>query len=192
MDPNPIKHPAVLLARVRDSIEPTLLNAGFQFDSRNSPRDPGRTHLWIDYVRGDDFIGLRWDRWQKTLSLELITSSEDFEMIACVSLSGCRSARAWPSHAGVCSSSHLERSIRPGSPSAEVKLRSRRSSRLVPLRSELLKRGDAEANDQHSASPRLSGSNPESSLHAASRVVSGSITIRRFSLILRYRSPRAS
>jgi hypothetical protein len=58
MDPNPIKHEAVLLARVRDGILPALTRAGFQLDSRNK----GGSHLWIDFCRNEETLSLRFDK----------------------------------------------------------------------------------------------------------------------------------
>jgi hypothetical protein len=40
MDPNPFKHPAIILAKIRTAIEPSLLAAGFQFNGRNKPSRP--------------------------------------------------------------------------------------------------------------------------------------------------------
>lgn len=37
VDPNPFKHPAIILAKVRANLEPSLLAAGFRFDGRNKP-----------------------------------------------------------------------------------------------------------------------------------------------------------
>lgn len=60
MDPNPYKHEAIFLAKVRDEIEPWLQAAGFQFHSRNKPDRP--IFLYIDYTRNDVVFRLSWDR----------------------------------------------------------------------------------------------------------------------------------
>src|SRR5437016_1890526 len=60
MDPNPIKHPAVLLARTRRAVEPLLVGKGFRFEGRNKPERP--LFLYIDYARGADVLRISWDR----------------------------------------------------------------------------------------------------------------------------------
>ena len=53
-DPSPFKHPAIILAKIRDAIEPSLAAAGFKFDGRNKPRTP--VYLYLDYSRGDELF----------------------------------------------------------------------------------------------------------------------------------------
>jgi hypothetical protein len=90
MDPYPFKHPAVLLARVRDLLEPTFLGAGFRFESRNDPRvDRGPRHLWIDYSRGEEVISLRLDFRQAILSLSVIDQAGNVRQIAGTSFEDC-------------------------------------------------------------------------------------------------------
>lgn len=60
MDPNPFKHPAVILAKIRNAIEPSLWAAGFCFDGRNKPNVP--LHLFLDYSRAGQLFRLAWDR----------------------------------------------------------------------------------------------------------------------------------
>ena len=60
MDPNPYKHPAIILAKIRTAIEPSLQAAGFHFDGRNKPARP--IYLYIDYFRNDQCFRLSWDR----------------------------------------------------------------------------------------------------------------------------------
>ena len=60
MDPHPYKHPAIILARIRKALEPSLLAAGFRFEGRNKPQRP--VHLFLDYVRGGDCLRIAWDR----------------------------------------------------------------------------------------------------------------------------------
>jgi hypothetical protein len=92
VDPNPIKHPAVLLAQVRAAIEPTLLAARFRFEGRNDPRhDHGPPHLWIDYSRGEEVASLRWDAWRAALSLVAIDANGTVHEIATVGFDGVRS-----------------------------------------------------------------------------------------------------
>lgn len=90
MDPNPIKHPAVLLARVRDAIAPILLEVGYTFDCRNHPIDPGREHLWIDFTHGPDILSLRWNRWYATLTLEFMNANAEVRILVEASLDGVR------------------------------------------------------------------------------------------------------
>ncbi len=93
MDPNPIKNPAVLLAHVRDAIEPALLAAGFRLEGRNDPRRRSEPpHLWIDYSQGQELASIRWDAWQATLSLVMIDESSVVHDLALVAFSGVRSA----------------------------------------------------------------------------------------------------
>lgn len=70
MDPEPIKHPAVLLARVHRNLSPILKTAGFRFHKRNHPDVP--IFLWIDYVRGNELISLWWNHTTATLALEYV------------------------------------------------------------------------------------------------------------------------
>ena len=60
MDPNPFKHPAVMLAKIRDAIAPNLAAAGFVLEGRNKPERP--VHLYIDYSRGNELFRLSFDR----------------------------------------------------------------------------------------------------------------------------------
>lgn len=60
MDPHPYKHPAVILARIRKALEPSILTAGFRFEGRNKPQRP--VHLFLDYVRRGDCLRIAWDR----------------------------------------------------------------------------------------------------------------------------------
>ena len=86
MDPNPIKHPAVLLARVREAIEPVLRDAGFRYEGRNDPRRRrGPRHLWIDYRRGQEVVSLDWDDWRVELSLTATDERGAIHEIALIS-----------------------------------------------------------------------------------------------------------
>jgi hypothetical protein len=60
MDPYPFKHPAVILARIRKGIEPSLYAAGFKLDGRNKPRNP--VYIYLDYSRPGELFRLSWDR----------------------------------------------------------------------------------------------------------------------------------
>lgn len=70
MDPHPIKHPGVLMAWIRDQVQPILSAQGFSFESRNNPAHDNweiqsyfwPRVLWIDYRRGDETLSLRYDR----------------------------------------------------------------------------------------------------------------------------------
>lgn len=89
MDPHPIKHPAVLLARIRDDIEPLLTEIGFRFDCRNKPLCP--SSLWIDYRRNEEIVSLRWDREPARLTAERLDKQGNVDVIAEVVVSGPRS-----------------------------------------------------------------------------------------------------
>ena len=89
-DPNPFKNPGLLLAKVRSTIEPDLLSAGYRPAGRNR-RDARRT-LFIDYNRSDEVVTLSWDQHQARLAAELLTSGgADLRTIAVVEFSGVRS-----------------------------------------------------------------------------------------------------
>jgi hypothetical protein len=60
MDPYPFKHPAIILAKVRKAVEPSLIAAGFRFDGRNKPASP--VYLYLDYSRSAELLRLAWDR----------------------------------------------------------------------------------------------------------------------------------
>lgn len=90
MDRYPIKNPGVLLARVRDLLEPLFLRAGLQFENRNDPRvDRGPRHLWIDYSRGKEVVSLRLDFRQAIMSLSAMDQSGDIRQIASTSFEDC-------------------------------------------------------------------------------------------------------
>ena len=82
MDPNPIKHQAVLLAHIRDAIEPSLIAASFHFDARNKPPASHGYSLWIDYVRDGETFSIRFDRWIARLAAELLGSDGRVQVIA--------------------------------------------------------------------------------------------------------------
>lgn len=87
MDPNPIKHPGALLARVREAIEPVLCSAGFQYEYRNDPRGRrGRPLFWIDYRRGEDIVSLELGGWPAKLSLTAADKGGDVHEIALIYL----------------------------------------------------------------------------------------------------------
>lgn len=48
-DPNPIKHEGSLMKHVRRKIEPSLVEAGFQFDGKSASADS--PSAWLDYSR---------------------------------------------------------------------------------------------------------------------------------------------
>jgi hypothetical protein len=84
MDPNPFKHPAVVLAKIRSAIEPSLSAAGFRFEGRNKPSTP--VYLYLDYMREDDLFRLSWDRRDSDhfigFTAELAPGSEGYKPIA--------------------------------------------------------------------------------------------------------------
>ena len=69
-DPNPIKHPAVLLAKIRDQIEPRLAARGFRAESRSDRHET--TPIWIDYRSGDQLFSLRWDAIHAMLTADML------------------------------------------------------------------------------------------------------------------------
>lgn len=90
MDPNPFKHPAVILAKMRTAIEPSLLGAGFQFDGRNNPSIP--IYLYLDYSRPGELFRLSWDRRDSNhfigFTAELMDEPQGCKTIARTDLSG--------------------------------------------------------------------------------------------------------
>jgi hypothetical protein len=89
--PNPFKHPAIILARLRTAIEPSLLAAGFVFDGRNKPSVP--LYLYLDYSRGSELFRLSWDSRDSNpflgVSAELLGDAVGQRLIAAVDLSSC-------------------------------------------------------------------------------------------------------
>ena len=89
MDPNPFKHPAIVLARVRRAIEPSLLAAGFQFNERNKPNKP--IYLYVDYSRPSELFRLSWDRQDSNrflgLKAEILDQPNGCKTIAATDLS---------------------------------------------------------------------------------------------------------
>lgn len=89
MDPNPFKHPAILLARLRSAIEPSLSAAGFRFEGRNKPAQP--VYLYLDYARQGQMFRLAWDTRDSDhflgLIAELVSEPEGYATIAKCDLS---------------------------------------------------------------------------------------------------------
>jgi hypothetical protein len=89
MDPYPFKHPAIILARIRKAVEPSLVAAGFQFDGRNKPARP--VYLYLDYSRPAEVLRLAWDRHDSNnfigLTATLLGGSGDETRIAAIDLS---------------------------------------------------------------------------------------------------------
>jgi hypothetical protein len=90
MDPNPFKHPAIILAQLRKGIEPSLLAAGFRFDGRNKPSKP--LYLYLDYSRQGELFRLSWDRRDSNrflgVAAELLGDPEGYTLITAVDMSG--------------------------------------------------------------------------------------------------------
>jgi hypothetical protein len=90
MDPNPFKHPAIILAKLRKAIEPSLLAAGFRFDGRNKPSKP--LYLYLDYSRQGELFRLSWDRRDSDRFLgftaELLGDPECYTLITATDMSG--------------------------------------------------------------------------------------------------------
>jgi hypothetical protein len=89
MDPNPFKHPAIVLAKLRKAIEPSLLGAGFHFDGRNKPDRP--LYLYLDFSRQGELFRLSWDRRDSNrflgISAELLGDRGDYKLIRAVDMS---------------------------------------------------------------------------------------------------------
>jgi hypothetical protein len=89
VDPYPFKHPAIILARIRNAVEPSLFAAGFQFDGRNQPTSP--VYLYLDYSRTDELLRLAWDRRDSNcfigLTAELFGVSERHAAIVAINVS---------------------------------------------------------------------------------------------------------
>lgn len=90
MDPNPFKYPAIILAKIRTAIEPSLLAAGFQFNGRNKPSRP--IYLYLDYSRPAELFRLSWDRRDSNrfigFTAEVIDEPQGCKTIASTDLSG--------------------------------------------------------------------------------------------------------
>jgi hypothetical protein len=92
MDPNPFKHPAIMLAAVRTAIEPALLAAGFRFEGRNDPRPGPPLYLFLDYSRGNETFRVAWDRRDSNrfigFTAELLTESGAYTIVTSTELHG--------------------------------------------------------------------------------------------------------
>ena len=90
MDPNPYKHPAIILTKIRTAIEPSLLATGFRFDRRNKPSKP--LHLYLDYSRQGELFRLSWDRRDSNhfigFTAEIVGEPDGCKIIAKTDLSG--------------------------------------------------------------------------------------------------------
>jgi hypothetical protein len=67
MDPNPIKHPAVLIAHIRDELEPALKASGFRYSGRNNVAYGGSR--WIDYTNDAMTLSIRFDHQPERIRL---------------------------------------------------------------------------------------------------------------------------
>jgi hypothetical protein len=83
----PISSIGELLKLVRSEIEPTLVAAGFSFESRNRPRHPG-DRVWIDYKRGGQIFSYFFDHRFGRLAAELLEPSGDVLNITPVDFKG--------------------------------------------------------------------------------------------------------
>jgi hypothetical protein len=90
MDPNPFKYPAIILAKIRAAIEPSLSAAGFHFDGRNKPSRP--IYLYLDYSRPGELFRLSWDRRDSNhfigFTAEIMNEPQGCRRIAAADLSG--------------------------------------------------------------------------------------------------------
>jgi hypothetical protein len=71
MDPNPIKHVGSMLKRIRAEIEPRLVQAGFVFQERNKPTEPGES-FWLDYSKSGRVFSIRYEPRDARLVAELL------------------------------------------------------------------------------------------------------------------------
>ncbi len=83
-DPNPFPHVGALLKRIRTAIEPDLLEAGFQLDSRDNGR--GRSNSRFDYVRSGLTFSCLFDPRKVRLVAETMDDQADCQTIAEVAL----------------------------------------------------------------------------------------------------------
>jgi hypothetical protein len=90
MGPSPFKHPAVILANVRDAIEPSLSAAGFEFDGRHRPQKP--IYPYLDYSRPGMLFRLAWDRRNECnflgMIVELLDDAGEYQAVATLDFSG--------------------------------------------------------------------------------------------------------
>lgn len=56
---------------VRAEIEPAILAAGFVFEARNKPQQPGE-RVWIDYRRGDEVFSFAFEPRRAQFVAELL------------------------------------------------------------------------------------------------------------------------
>ena len=85
MDPYPIKNAGILLARVRDEIQPSLHAHGFEHSDRRRPGRHGGTG-WIDYSSGDSVFSLHWNPRTTELTAQLLASDGEIQVIGKVTL----------------------------------------------------------------------------------------------------------
>jgi hypothetical protein len=85
MDPNPIKHLGSLMKEVRSQVEPLLVQAGFQFSSRNKPQSPCDAR-WLDYTRGSEVCSIRYNGQLAKITAELLDAKANCTILAAVTM----------------------------------------------------------------------------------------------------------
>jgi len=79
-DPNKLKHPGTLLKRLRNEIEPGLVEAGFVFDRCHSDRRLWQ--YWLDYSRGGLLLRCLFDGCAGRLIAETLDENAKYTMVA--------------------------------------------------------------------------------------------------------------
>ncbi len=79
-DHQPIRHIGTLMKLVRAEIEPAILAAGFVFEERNKPRQPGE-RAWIDYNRNGSVFSIAFER-EPRLVAELLDETGKCRIVA--------------------------------------------------------------------------------------------------------------
>jgi len=93
MDPNPIKHQAVLIKEIREALEPYLAVAGLVFDSRNKPKHPGDP-IWLVYARPGMLFQIEFEqRITAALSAAILDDRGAYRKVAEIPLNAPRSTK---------------------------------------------------------------------------------------------------
>jgi hypothetical protein len=88
-DHQPIRHVGTLMKLVRAEIEPAILAAGFVFEERNKPRQPGE-RAWIDYNRTGSVFSIAFER-KPRLVAELLDETAKCRIVAVTEFDAPRS-----------------------------------------------------------------------------------------------------
>lgn len=83
-DPNPIKHDGTLMKRIRNVIEPWIVEAGFQFDGRN--RRTASQSAWLDYSRPGLILRCLFEPQRSRLLAETMDDNAEYRVVVTVGL----------------------------------------------------------------------------------------------------------